>query len=112
MSAMVGEAMDHMAKYLRYGKKDVYSPVITKFEWDGHDNAYWAFYGKEIAFGYSSRRMLFAVCGRSFDDVRDKFVKLYMDYEAEGYIRDKRWYGPAPHTFNFADNKCDHSLIE
>ena len=50
MSAMVGEAMDHMAKYLRYGKKDVYSPVITKFEWDGHDNAYWAFYGKEIAY--------------------------------------------------------------
>lgn len=107
----IGRVFDHIPKYLTY-KNECYSPIILKWEWDGHSNAYWAFYGKEVVYGYSNRKLLFAVCASSFDQVVRKFLTLCLDYESEGWIVDKEWRGPKPHTFNFCNDKCDHSLLE
>jgi hypothetical protein len=108
----INEGMDHIAKYISYGD-DLYFPSIVKNEWNGHDNAWWAFYGKRTKYGYSSRVTLFTVCGRSYEDVSRKLIKLYFNYEAEGFIRDgKTWHGPKPHGYDFSQSVCDHSILE
>ena len=111
----VNQAFDHISKYLTYevpGDTEYYFPIIVKNEWNGHSNAYWAFYGKEVKYGFSRKKVLFAVCASSYDEVVSKFLRLYLDYEAEGYIRGKAWFGSKPHPLDLNDDICDHSLIE
>ena len=110
------EGMDNISKYIVHKRNDVYVPVVMKNEWDGHANAYWAYYAKVTKHGLSTKKMLFAVCDSSLKKTLKKFVRLHCDYEAEGWIRHfegaMTWFGPAPHTWNFMESKHDHSLIE
>ena len=93
-------SIDNMEKYLL--RKEIigniyYSPIITKYENEGNENAYIAAYGRT---NYQSEpnkgkvsyeRVLFKVMGRTFEETIDAFIKEYNNQVALGHICGRCW---------------------
>lgn len=86
-------------KYLMYekGKEIMYfHPVIIKWEWDGHSNAYYAMYAKFLP--HSCRldlsKVLFWVSGRSYEEAQDAFLRKVAELHES--IAGKNWIGLPP----------------
>lgn len=87
-----------LPKYLKVEKKSktwYFHPIIFKWEWDCHDNAYFAMYAK-----YNPRlntfdpsKVLFWVAAGTYEEAKDKFLQKYSELEC---INGKTWLGKGP----------------
>lgn len=93
-------SIDNMEKYLLQRETTgnvYYSPMITKYENEGNENAYIAAYGRtnyqsEPNSGkISYEHVLFKVMGRTFEETIDVFIKEYNNQLALGHICGRYW---------------------
>lgn len=91
---------DKLPKYLMY-KNDEFVPVIYKHEWDSNYRAYWAMYARRTNFGFSTRKVLFAVSGTSLGNVLGKFYTRFDELCIDKKIQDKNWLGSEPIAIDF-----------
>lgn len=97
-----------LPKYLMIerGKETMYfHPVVIKWEWDGHSNAYYAMYAKfnPRSCTLNLSKVLFWVSAGSYEAAQDAFVNKVN--KMRHYIDVKTWKGDLPVKLDLANAK-------
>lgn len=89
---------DKLPKYLMVerGRQIMYfHPIMFKWEWEHHDNAYFAMYAKynPRSNTFNPSRVLFWVSAGSAEEVKEKFFQKFTELDC---IKGKTWLGNNP----------------
>ena len=105
---------EDLPKYIKIdtGKDELfYHPIIFKWEWEGHENAFFAMYARcyNGLCNFNPSQVLFYVNAPSYEKAVEKFLEEYD--KNQKYIKGRYWIGECPKIIDLANVRVDRSFM-
>lgn len=101
---------EDLPKYIKIdtGEDELfYHPIVFKWEWEGHSNAYYAMYARcyNGTGNFNPSQVLFHVSAPSYEDAVEKFLEEYE--RKRKYVKGGYWIGDNPKIIDLLNMRVD-----